>query len=200
MADIARRSLDKFTYAPIRPSPADERSGAVERRVRGLDKVAFASALQARPDEAAAISSGGDGAGRVSEVLGVILEATAPGAARVTWHKLAGLSAQDLVAAGNALAAYRRERRAGLAKQADGLTADYAAYLRSSIGAGPILGPAAGNAADRRDVGLLNDKPFNGKFKLADLLDVLGIDVSLKDAEALALKELTSFSKALAKQ
>jgi len=45
-----------------------------------------------------------------------------------------------------------------------------------------------------------DDKPFNGNFKLADLLDVLGIDVSLKDAEALALKELTSFSKALAKQ
>jgi hypothetical protein len=45
-----------------------------------------------------------------------------------------------------------------------------------------------------------DDKPFNGKFKLADLLDVLGIDVSLKDAEALAVKELTSFSKALVKQ
>jgi hypothetical protein len=45
-----------------------------------------------------------------------------------------------------------------------------------------------------------DDKPFNGKFKLADLLDVLGIDVSLKDAEALELKRLTSFSKALAKQ
>lgn len=45
-----------------------------------------------------------------------------------------------------------------------------------------------------------DDKPFDGKFKLADLLDVLGIDVNLKDAEALALKELTWFSKAAAKQ
>src|SRR3954447_2514205 len=131
MADIARRSLDKFTYAPIRPSPADQDSGAVNRRVRGLDKMAFASALQARQDEAAAISSGGDGAGRLSEVLGIILEATGPGAARTTWRKVADLPVQDLVTAGKALATYRRERRAELAKQADSLTTDYAAYLRS---------------------------------------------------------------------
>jgi hypothetical protein len=85
VADVARRSLDKFTYAPIRPSRADEKAGTVDMRVRGLDKVAFASALQARPDEVAAISSGGDGAGRVGDVLGVILEATAPAAARATW-------------------------------------------------------------------------------------------------------------------
>src|SRR5215472_8142597 len=155
MVDIARRSLDKFTYAPIRPSSADDESGAAAMRVRGLDKVAFASALQARPDEVAAISSGGDGAGQVSKVLSVILEATAPAAARATWRKLAGLSSQDLVAAGNVLATYRRQRRAELAKQADGLTADYAAYLRSGIGTGSVLGTATSGALDRHEAGEL---------------------------------------------
>jgi len=140
MADIARRSLDKFTYAPIRPSSSDEQSGAVNKRVRGLDKMAFATALQARPDEVAAMSSGGAGAGRLSEVLGIILEATGPAAARATWRKVAALSVQDLVTAGNALATYRRGRRAALAQHADSLTTDYAAYLRSSNGGGgPIL-------------------------------------------------------------
>ena len=72
VTEVARRSLDKFTYAPVRPTPADEASGSIEMRVRGLDKIAFASALQVRPDEVAAIGSGGDGTGRVGEVLGVI--------------------------------------------------------------------------------------------------------------------------------
>ncbi len=45
-----------------------------------------------------------------------------------------------------------------------------------------------------------DDKPFGGKFKIADLLDVLGIDVDLKDKEALALKALTSFTRRQAKQ
>ncbi|MGW2937489.1 hypothetical protein ACWDA7_38010 [Streptomyces sp. NPDC001156] len=45
-----------------------------------------------------------------------------------------------------------------------------------------------------------DDKPFDGKFKIADLLDVLGIDVDLKDKEALALKALTWFTSAVAKQ
>jgi hypothetical protein len=163
MADIPRRSLDKFTYAPIRPSPDDEESGAVDMRVRGLDKVALASALQVRPNEVAAISSGGDGAGRVGEVLSIILEATAPATARATWRKLADLSTQDLVAAGNALATYRRERRAELAKQADGLTADYADYLRSSIGMGPILGTAMSEAPDWREAGQLTALPTSAR-------------------------------------
>jgi hypothetical protein len=149
MADIARRSLDKFTYAPVRPSAADEESGAVVKRIRGLDKMAFASALQARPDEVASIGAGGDGAGRVGEVLGVILEATAPAASRATWRKVADVSAEGLAAAGNALAAYRRDRRAELARQADDLTADFAAYLRSSIGTGPILTATGGEATAR---------------------------------------------------
>jgi hypothetical protein len=51
MADIVRRSLDKVTYAPIKPSPEDERSGAILMRRRALDKVVYAGALQARPDE-----------------------------------------------------------------------------------------------------------------------------------------------------
>src|SRR4051794_26621235 len=138
MADIARRSLDKFTYAPIRPSPADQDSRAVNRRVRGLDQVASASALQARQDEAAAISSGGDGAGRLSEVLGIILEATGPGAARTTWRKVADLPVQDLVTAGMALATYRRERRGGVAQQGDSPPTQLAAHPRSSIRAGPL--------------------------------------------------------------
>ena len=39
MADSVRRSLHKFTYAPIRPSSADEKSGAVALRIGGLDTV-----------------------------------------------------------------------------------------------------------------------------------------------------------------
>jgi hypothetical protein len=44
-----------------------------------------------------------------------------------------------------------------------------------------------------------DDKPFDRKFKIADLLDVLGIDVDLNDKEALALKALTSFTSAVSK-
>jgi hypothetical protein len=163
MVDIARRSLDKFTYAPIRPSPEDEDSGAVIMRVRGLDKVAFASALQARADEVVAIGSGGDGAGPAGDALGVILEATAPGAPRETWRKVADLRPQDLIAAGNALAAYRRQRRAELTDHADGLTADYAAYLRSSIGTSPVLTKATGKALNRREVARSLALSTNGK-------------------------------------
>ena len=45
-----------------------------------------------------------------------------------------------------------------------------------------------------------DDKPFGGKFKIADLLDALGIDVDLKDKEVLALKALTSFTRKQTKQ
>jgi hypothetical protein len=44
-----------------------------------------------------------------------------------------------------------------------------------------------------------DDQPFDRKFKIADLLDVLGIDVDLNDKEALALKALTSFTSAVSK-
>ncbi len=45
MANIARRSLNKVTYAPIRPSAEDERSGVIANRRRALDKIVFANAL-----------------------------------------------------------------------------------------------------------------------------------------------------------
>ena len=62
MADNARRSLYKVTYAPIKPSEEDRRSGIMERRMRGLEKVTFVASLRAtKADiEAARRVIGGD--------------------------------------------------------------------------------------------------------------------------------------------
>ena len=51
MAEFARRSLTKVTYAPIRPSEEDQRSGVMERRQRGLEKAGFAGALRVQARE-----------------------------------------------------------------------------------------------------------------------------------------------------
>jgi hypothetical protein len=55
MATGYRRSLNKVTYAPIRPSAADEASGAVGRRKRGLEKVVYANALHTSVSEIDAV-------------------------------------------------------------------------------------------------------------------------------------------------
>jgi hypothetical protein len=136
MADIARRSLSKVTYAPIRPSADDERSGAVEKRRRGLDKIAFASALRASADEIAAIKRdlGNDTAGRQTKAaLDAIGAASQRATARSGWRDVAGTPVRWLVAAGRALAHHRRKQREELNKLARALMADHAAYVRHEL-------------------------------------------------------------------
>lgn len=133
MSDIARRSLNKFTYAPIRPSQEDERTGAVAKRRRGLDKVVYTGALKARPEEITAAKAA---AGRNREVvaaLDAIQKATTRGTARAGWRELSNTPVEALAAAGRALAAHRRAQRSELRKQAQGLLNDHAAHMRRSL-------------------------------------------------------------------
>jgi hypothetical protein len=140
MPDIARRSLSKFTYAPIHPSPDDHSSGAVARRRRGLDKVVFAGALKARPEEIAAITKKLAGSHAVGHhVSGVVAALDAIGAAtarersRRGWVALGKVPHQDLIDAGRALAAHRRDQREQLRKQSVALVAEHAAYVRAGV-------------------------------------------------------------------
>jgi hypothetical protein len=155
MADVARRSLHKVTYAPIRPSAEDERSGAIERRRRGLEKIAFANALRASAAEIAATQRtlGDDEGGRqTSAALDAIAAASRGATARSAWRQLAATPAPALIAAGRALARHRRAQRGELDKLARALLADYANYVRRraltaaappEVAAPPIRPPVA---------------------------------------------------------
>jgi hypothetical protein len=136
MADIARRSLPKVTYAPVRPSAEDEQSGALEKRRRGLDKIAFASALRPSAGEiAAAKRMLGDDAGATAAkaALDAIGATSHRPTARRGWRDIAATPAAALIAAGRALARHRRDRREELSTLARALAGDHAAYLRNHI-------------------------------------------------------------------
>ncbi len=151
MATGYRRSLNKVTYAPIRPSAADEASGAVGRRKRGLEKVVFANALHTSPSEIDAVKAmvnpeqQPNVIGALDAIRGVVARG---GTARAGWRGLAWTPSEAVAAAGRAIAAHRRTERAELRTQAHQLAADHAAYLRaklqgSVIGAAPPIAIAA---------------------------------------------------------
>jgi hypothetical protein len=136
MADIARRTLTKVTYAPVRPSVEDEQSGAVEKRRRGLEKIAYATALRASPDEIAAAKRGlgNDAAARHTKAaLDAIGAVSQRRAARSGWRNVGATPPQWLIAAGRALARQRRGQREELNKLVHTLTTDYAAYVRQQV-------------------------------------------------------------------
>jgi hypothetical protein len=91
MADIARRSLNKFTYAPVRPSDEDRRAGTILKTRRGLDKIAFASALRLTSEECSAVKAdlGADSTPEIIDALTSIFEASASGGrGRHAWRRL----------------------------------------------------------------------------------------------------------------
>ena len=136
MADVARRSLTKITYAPIRPSAEDERSGAMGKRLRGLDKIAFASALRASVEEVEAAKRGleDDGAGRRTKAaLDAIAAMSHRPTARSGWKDVAATLPRFLIAAGRALSAHRRAERDRLNRLARSLATDYHAYVRQHL-------------------------------------------------------------------
>jgi hypothetical protein len=181
MADIARRSLDKFTYAPIRPSPAED-----PRLTPASLKPSFSGALEwARvndPNRADALAAAArDLVGHRADI--------SPYTSAIEWDRFTDAVIATLDDTGD---------------WTQQLTDGFNERMKVEPGARPGAWggdrqPAQHHLLSAFDL-IYDDTPFNGEFQLAQLLDVLGIDVSLKDAEALALKELTSFSKALAKQ
>jgi hypothetical protein len=136
MADIARRSLNKFTYAPVRPSDEDRRAGTILKTRRGLDKIAFASALRLTSEELQAVKAelGAHGSPEVIGALTAIYEASAAGGrARQAWKRLSVVPANALVGAGHALANHRRARRTELATRARALLDEHTAFVRKTL-------------------------------------------------------------------
>lgn len=133
--DIARRSLNKVTYAPIRPSEEDEKSGQVAQRRRGLEKVVFANSLHTSPAEIEAVKNSLDGGpGTTVAALDAIGQVVARGGtSRTAWQALSEVPAQGIAAAGRVIANYRRGRQNQLRMLAQGLAADYAAHVRGKL-------------------------------------------------------------------
>ncbi|HZN17941.1 MAG TPA: hypothetical protein VFB84_07090 [Micromonosporaceae bacterium] len=141
MATGYRRSLNKVTYAPIRPSAADETSGAMGRRKRGLEKVVYANALHTSPSEIDAVKatvSPEQHPGIIAALDAIRGVVARGGTARTGWQSLASVPSDAVAAAGRAVAAYRRAVRAQLRAQAHQLAADHAAYLRAKLQGGWI--------------------------------------------------------------
>ncbi|GIH08304.1 hypothetical protein Rhe02_63710 [Rhizocola hellebori] len=142
MATGYRRSINKVTYAPIRPSAADEESGAVGRRMRGLEKVVFTNALhtsQAEIDAVKATLNPGEHEPIIAALNAMREVVARGGASRSGWSTLAATPKQGVAGAGRAIAAYRRSVRTALRAQANQLAADYAAHVRAKLGGGGII-------------------------------------------------------------
>jgi hypothetical protein len=154
MSDIARRSISKVTYAPIRPDDSDRDSGAVAKRQRAIEKIAFAAALRVTPQELEALKAARATARSnrserraaaadqpdILATLGLASQLSSRGA-RSAWKALGKTSTAHLVACARALAAHRRTVRAQLKKAARELSVDFAEHTRarmkkSEIGAG----------------------------------------------------------------
>jgi hypothetical protein len=132
MGDESRRRLNKVTFTSIQPGPEDIRSGAVEKRMRGLDKIAYASALRTNPSELKSVvgTVDDDLAREGLAALSAALTLDPRPRSRAGWKVLAKTSVPALAAAGRALARYRRDARGRLATFARTLVADHLAHLR----------------------------------------------------------------------
>lgn len=133
MADPSRRSLEKVTFSSIVPDADDLRSGAVAKRQRGLEKVAFVNSLRATVGEIeAAKKAATDDDARAG--LDAIAGALYGGARRrLGWKAVASTPVPALAAAGRALARHRLETRATLVKLAGALVADHRAHLQKQV-------------------------------------------------------------------
>jgi hypothetical protein len=131
MTDHARRSLPKATFVSVRPSDEDRRSGAIDKRQRGLEKIAFVTALRASSAEVAdARRAHSDedvkiGLAAISSTLG------STSRSRSGWKVIARTPAKALAAAGRALATERQATRERLQKVAGGLVAANEQHLRN---------------------------------------------------------------------
>jgi hypothetical protein len=153
MADFARRSLTKFTYSPIKPDESDQRSGLMERRQRGLEKAAFGAALQVGSREVdAAARLAGPQQPSARTVLGLLADLADPDRAIDARRKIVKLPSSDLVAAGQALARLRRDRRTEFRRAARSLVEAHANALRRHMetAAAPAVAPPADNETARR--------------------------------------------------
>lgn len=167
MADTARRSIDKVTFSSIRPDEKDVRSGAVEKRRRGLDKIAFARGLGASSTEIAeALKREGLGADAHAGLHAIAAFVSADPRARTTWPALAATPASALAAAGRALGAARRERRGEMQTMVAALVADHRAHLRASAGACDQPASAAARLAPV-DGGALTAAALRSDFRSA---------------------------------
>lgn len=141
MTTPSRRSVHKVTYASIRPDDRDADRGALGKRQRGLEKIAFVSALRPTPGELLAATR--EGLPEAKEALAAIAATLDTGArSRTTWRMVARTPAPSLVAAGRALARLRREARTALIADVETLVAQYKAHLRnrSQTPAPPVPG------------------------------------------------------------
>jgi hypothetical protein len=131
MADQLRRSIEKATFVSIQPSPEDVRSGAVEKRQRGLEKIAFVSSLRASPREVLEARREHASDPDVVAGLGAIGAALAGGSkSRAAWREIARTPAKANAAAGRALASHRAATREELRKSAQALIASHLEYVR----------------------------------------------------------------------
>ncbi|MCL4226571.1 MAG: hypothetical protein KJZ91_19070 [Myxococcales bacterium] len=147
MPTPSRRSVHKVTYASIRADDRDGERGALEKRMRGLEKIAFVSALRATPDELTAAARVGDPDAK--EALATIGAAIEGGTrSRTTWRALARTPAPSLVAAGRALVRSRRDARAALVADVQALVAEYKSHLRAETKAPPSPVPETHRSPD----------------------------------------------------
>lgn len=134
MADASRRSLDKVTFSSIVPSSEDVRSGAPEKRQRGLEKIAYVSSLRASPAEVEAAQGGAIDVTTSAGLAAIAAMAASRARRRVGWTEVVRTSAEALAAGGRALAQYRRQLRAKVSDRAAALVADHRDYLRTRVG------------------------------------------------------------------
>jgi hypothetical protein len=171
MADPARRSIEKATFVSIQPSPEDVKSGAVEKRQRGLEKIAFVSSLRASPAEIIAARREHANDPEVVAGLDAIRAALAGGSkSRAAWREIARTPARTIAAAGRALASHRTGTREELRESAQALIASHLEHVRQEAESSahpdgevppppPVeLAPEHGDAADDV-VGPLTDPP-----------------------------------------
>jgi hypothetical protein len=136
MGDASRRSLYKVTLSSIKPSADDERSGRVEKRQRGIEKIAFVGALRASAAELTETLVAGDvdpDARAGLNVMRTFAGTEDRPRSRAAWAAIAKAPAHELVAAARALARHRRNTKTQLTNAAKSLVADHAAHLRTQV-------------------------------------------------------------------
>jgi hypothetical protein len=168
--DEIRRILDKVTYAPIRPSSKDEETGATSKRRRGFDKLVFAGALHAPASEIEAVKAMLDPSteGDTIAALDAIKNATSrSGSVRAGWRILSTTPVTSLVAAGRALAKYRRTQRSVLRGKALKLAIEYDAFVRDGLPKNPPIPVASPWTPEPNDDPRLSASALKSRFAAA---------------------------------
>jgi hypothetical protein len=128
----SRRSLNKVTYAPVRPDDADVESGAILKRKRTLETAAMVRALHVSERETAELkarAADDPGLTAAAEAMGSLAAAAPSRAGSTIWTALAQVPQEDVVRVGRELAALRRTHRTNLVRAARELVAAYEAAV-----------------------------------------------------------------------